>query len=474
MAYLTRTFRRDSRKDADISASRLQVGLEDAERAIQRASLMGGRSRSGLNPSGSNDHPTSPGKRRGSTLAAVQGTFGEVDPEIEELRLKGRFQTRFGPTDREHRTEPKVSDSLPDISQPRSSSKLRVVAAQLAILLSLCTLLVPLLMFKFSDWSDDPDRSHKAASPSVSLDPEVPARADLVSADVPRLIGSGAEARHGTKANPAEVSPPVSISPAEFGGASAAQGNDLGQRTPPDREPPRGPERRAWTDVTDTSTVAATTAKPGADQQGRHDVGSARASPSGDGNRRFASLGAESTGQEPAHGAGSPAFQSVLDFLGSMLLASPGNKATEAAAQPIPPAAGPEPMKPANTPPKPGSYADLGPAAAAKPPPVERPQEAQAAPVESPDGIVEQRLLFRGKALMKAGDISGARLMFEKAIQHGSTQGFVLLAQTYDPAVLSELHVLGIFQDPARAQELYAAARARAKHLSEVAGRSTP
>ena len=477
MAYLTRTFRRDMREDADISSSRLQAGLEDAEKVIQRAALRGGRPRSGLNPSGSNDHDTILGRPHVSTAAAVQGTYGEVDPEIEELRLKGRFQTRFGAADRENRTEPKAASLFPRSRRPRHQSKLRVVAAQFAILLSLCTLLVPLLMFKFSDWSDDPDRNHGAASTPVSFYSEGPARTATVSVDEPRLFGSAPEAARSTRPNSTEGSPPVSVSSAEIKAVSAAQDPGSDYRLPSDHEPSRVPKRRAWTDATDTATVAPIVAgtKLGTDQQERRDIGSDRATPADDGGRTTASIGAERTGQDPAsgaRGAGSPAFQYVLDLLGSMLLAPQENNSTRPAAEPSPPATRPEATKSPDRTPKTGSYADLGPASAVKPPQIEQPQEGHAALVDNHDGIVEQRLLFRGKALMKAGDISGARLMFERAIQHGSTQGFVLLAQTYDPAVLSGLHVLGIFQDPARAQELYAAGRARAERLSDAARQS--
>src|SRR4051794_36158877 len=133
MAHLTQTFRRAARKDADISASGLRAGIEDAEKVIQRVSQMGGRPRVGLSPAGANNYKTSLNQSpRGSTPARVQCTYGEVDPEIEELRLKGRFQARSGTADRNH-----GSVSLPDISQPRPSSRLRVVVAQIAIVLAL-------------------------------------------------------------------------------------------------------------------------------------------------------------------------------------------------------------------------------------------------------------------------------------------------------------------------------------------------
>jgi hypothetical protein len=71
----------------------------------------------------------------------------------------------------------------------------------------------------------------------------------------------------------------------------------------------------------------------------------------------------------------------------------------------------------------------------------------------------EQRLLGRAEALLRVRDVSGARLLLERAAERGSAQGILLLAQTYDPDVLSQWRVLGISGDPEKARKLYEKSR---------------
>jgi hypothetical protein len=77
--------------------------------------------------------------------------------------------------------------------------------------------------------------------------------------------------------------------------------------------------------------------------------------------------------------------------------------------------------------------------------------------------------LERAEALLKDRDISGARLLLERAVQMGSARGAFLLAQTYDPAMLAQWQVRGIGGDAAKAQELYA--KARESSSQDTAGR---
>lgn len=79
--------------------------------------------------------------------------------------------------------------------------------------------------------------------------------------------------------------------------------------------------------------------------------------------------------------------------------------------------------------------------------------EAAAAPAESP-------IVKRADTLFKAGDVSGARLLLERAAESGDARAMVLLAETFDPAVLAQRRVLGIRGDPKRAEDLYKRARA--------------
>ena len=67
----------------------------------------------------------------------------------------------------------------------------------------------------------------------------------------------------------------------------------------------------------------------------------------------------------------------------------------------------------------------------------------------------EQVLLARANSLLKDRDISGARLMLERALQAGSSRAAFQLAETYDPRQLSRWRAHGVRSDWAKAQELY-------------------
>jgi hypothetical protein len=56
---------------------------------------------------------------------------------------------------------------------------------------------------------------------------------------------------------------------------------------------------------------------------------------------------------------------------------------------------------------------------------------------------------------LKHGDISGARLVLERALQAGSNRAAFQLAETYDPRQLSRWRAFGIRGDWDRAQALY-------------------
>ncbi|WP_262030395.1 hypothetical protein [Microvirga sp. Mcv34] len=80
------------------------------------------------------------------------------------------------------------------------------------------------------------------------------------------------------------------------------------------------------------------------------------------------------------------------------------------------------------------------------------------APAEAPRG--DDRLTSRAEELFRKGDVSGARLLFERALDGGHARAAFLLAETYDPNVLSRLGVRGIRGDAAKARDYYARARA--------------
>ena len=67
----------------------------------------------------------------------------------------------------------------------------------------------------------------------------------------------------------------------------------------------------------------------------------------------------------------------------------------------------------------------------------------------------EQRMLVRADALLRSGDISGARLVLERALEEGSSLAAFTLAETYDPTRLSLWRVRGIQGDREKAQRLY-------------------
>ncbi|WP_457107503.1 hypothetical protein [Methylobacterium sp. P5_C11] len=86
--------------------------------------------------------------------------------------------------------------------------------------------------------------------------------------------------------------------------------------------------------------------------------------------------------------------------------------------------------------------------------PAQVPAQALArAGATAPDPLVE-----RARGLIRLGDISGARLLLERAQARGAPNATFLLAQTWDPAMLRAWKVRGLRPDPDRARSLYAKA----------------
>jgi TPR repeat protein len=94
--------------------------------------------------------------------------------------------------------------------------------------------------------------------------------------------------------------------------------------------------------------------------------------------------------------------------------------------------------------PAPAALAPVAPAAA-----------ATASGTAEPD---TKALVARAERLIKLGDISGARLLLERAASRGNPQATYLLAQTCDPKMLRSWNVQGLKPDPDRARALYAKA----------------
>lgn len=74
-------------------------------------------------------------------------------------------------------------------------------------------------------------------------------------------------------------------------------------------------------------------------------------------------------------------------------------------------------------------------------------------------GKADDRLVARADELLHKGDVSGARLLLERSMAAGNARAAFLMAETFDPNILSRLQVLGIRGDAAKAQEYYARAR---------------
>lgn len=68
-------------------------------------------------------------------------------------------------------------------------------------------------------------------------------------------------------------------------------------------------------------------------------------------------------------------------------------------------------------------------------------------------------MLQRGRTLLATGDVSGARLMFERAARSGNAAAALAMGRTFDPAFLGQLRVR-MAPDPAVALEWYRRAAA--------------
>jgi TPR repeat protein len=74
-------------------------------------------------------------------------------------------------------------------------------------------------------------------------------------------------------------------------------------------------------------------------------------------------------------------------------------------------------------------------------------------------------LVGRGDAAIGSGDISSARLFYERAAEAGDGPAALRLGATYDPGFLDRAGVRGISGDPAKADFWYR----RASELGEAA-----
>jgi hypothetical protein len=100
-------------------------------------------------------------------------------------------------------------------------------------------------------------------------------------------------------------------------------------------------------------------------------------------------------------------------------------------------------------------------------------QAAETAITEQPAATEAQgspevaRLLARASALLDQGNIGAARTVLERAVETGSAQASFMLAETYDPLVLSKRKTYGTRSDVTMARELYAKAFAGGIHQAK-------
>ena len=93
-------------------------------------------------------------------------------------------------------------------------------------------------------------------------------------------------------------------------------------------------------------------------------------------------------------------------------------------------------------------------------------QAVKAAAPKQPAAAVSQggpevaRLMVRARALLGQGNIGAARLVLERAAETGSAQASFMLAETYDPVILSAWGTYGTRGEATKAREFYAKAHA--------------
>jgi predicted nucleic acid-binding Zn-ribbon protein len=81
-------------------------------------------------------------------------------------------------------------------------------------------------------------------------------------------------------------------------------------------------------------------------------------------------------------------------------------------------------------------------------------------PLASPEPAkADDRLVSRAEELLNKGDVSSARLLLERALTSGHARAAFLLAETFDPNVLSKLGTMGLKGDAAKAREFYTQAQ---------------
>ena len=84
----------------------------------------------------------------------------------------------------------------------------------------------------------------------------------------------------------------------------------------------------------------------------------------------------------------------------------------------------------------------------------------QAAAAQEQGSPEATRLMARASALLRQGNIGAARTVLHRAAETGSAQASFMLAETYDPAILSAWGTYGTRGEATKAREFYAKAHA--------------
>lgn len=85
----------------------------------------------------------------------------------------------------------------------------------------------------------------------------------------------------------------------------------------------------------------------------------------------------------------------------------------------------------------------------------ERPATPPPAATAAPQTEEEKAMLERAVELLRNGDVSSARLLYQHLANNGSAAAALSLARTYDPEVLPSLGVIGMRANPAEAERWY-------------------
>jgi TPR repeat protein len=97
--------------------------------------------------------------------------------------------------------------------------------------------------------------------------------------------------------------------------------------------------------------------------------------------------------------------------------------------------------------------------------PSQSPKIANAQPATAPvakspratrvDDDVIASFISRAQVFLKSGDFAAARLLLRRAADAGSANAALMLGETFDPVVMSELGAIGIEPDVTQAREWY-------------------